>query len=72
MFDDEARVRVEMYGVVIHSVRVNNLQLEYADKQLFAAQDLVAFNLSKLEELKSHKNIKYIKWIKKTNRSQTS
>ncbi|WP_375449373.1 hypothetical protein, partial [uncultured Nostoc sp.] len=67
MFGPEARVQVETYGVNMHSVRIKNLQLGDADKQLCAAQALVAANVSRLEELKSHESIKFIGWIKKVD-----
>lgn len=69
MFGPEARVQVKIYGVVMHFVRIKNLPLGDADKQLCAAQALVAANVSRLEELKSHESIKYIGWIKKTDGS---
>ena len=71
IFGPEAIAQVETYGVVMHSVRIKNLQLRDADKQLCAAQALVAANVSRLEELKSYESIKYIEWIKKTGRSKT-
>lgn len=55
----------------MHSIWIKNLQVGDADKQLCAAQALVAANLSRLEELKSHESIKYIEGIKKTDGSQT-
>jgi hypothetical protein len=61
MFDSDVRMQIQIYEMIMHVVRIKNLQLRTTDKKLCFTQILTVVNVSRLDELKESQSFKYVR-----------
>ena len=70
MFDINAKVHIEIFEILMHSVWVKSMQIKITNRITRIIETLTAENSVRLKHLRDLKDIRWIEWLKKPEKNK--